>query len=68
VIYPIDDSKWVSHIHAASKKEGTIVMQNMEGELVPISVQNGWRVCIDYRKVHKATKKDNFPCLLWIKC
>jgi len=29
--------------------------------LVPTRVQSGWRVCIDYRKLNTATKKDHFP-------
>jgi len=52
IIYPISDSKWVSPIH---------VVPNKEGELVPTRVQSGWRVCIDYRKLNTATRKDHFP-------
>jgi hypothetical protein len=36
-------------------------VQNKEGELVPTRVQSGWRVCIDYRKLNTATRKDHFP-------
>lgn len=60
VIHPIADSEWISPIHVVPKKAGTIVVQNKEGELIPTRVQSGWRVCIDYRKLNKATKKDHF--------
>ena len=36
-------------------------MTNNEGELIPTRIQSGWRVCIDYGKLNKATKKDHFP-------
>jgi hypothetical protein len=36
-------------------------VQNKEGELVPSRVQSEWRVCIDYRKLNTATRKDHFP-------
>jgi len=61
VIYPIADSEWVSPIHVVPKRGGTIVVQNNEGELIPTRVQSGWRVCVDYRNLNKATKKDHFP-------
>ena len=61
VIYPIADSEWVSPIHVIPKKGGTIIVKNKEGELIPTKVQSGWRVCIDYRKHNKATKKHHFP-------
>jgi hypothetical protein len=61
VIYPISDSKWVSPIHVVPKRAGLTVVQNKEGELVPTRVQSGWRVCIDYRKLNTATRKDHFP-------
>nr|GEU54599.1 retroelement Pol polyprotein-like [Tanacetum cinerariifolium] len=34
---------------------------NNENELVPTRLVTGWRVCIDYRKLNEATRKDHFP-------
>jgi len=51
----------VNPIHVVPKRAGVTVVQNKEGELVPTRVQSGWRVCIDYRKLNTATRKDHFP-------
>ncbi|KAM2308080.1 hypothetical protein ACFX1S_030350 [Malus domestica] len=61
VIYPISDSRWVSPIQCVPKKSGVIVVENAENELVPMRIQTGWRVCIDYRKINATTRKDHFP-------
>jgi hypothetical protein len=37
-----------------------MVVKNKEDELVPTRIQSGWRVCIDYRKLNAATRKDHF--------
>nr|GFB40093.1 reverse transcriptase domain-containing protein [Tanacetum cinerariifolium] len=63
LIYPISDSPWVSPIHCVPKKGGMTVIKNDEYELVPTRLVTGWRVCIDYRKLNEATRKDHFPLL-----
>ena len=61
IIYPILYSKWVSPVQVVPKKSSIIVVKNSNDELIPIRVQNSWRVCIDYRKLNQGTKKDHFP-------
>ena len=60
-IYAISDSPWVSPVHVVPKKGGFTVICNDRNELIPTRTVTGWRVCIDYRKLNTATRKDPFP-------
>lgn len=61
IIYPISDSAWVSPVQVVPKKGGMTIVQNEKNELIPTRTITGWRVCIDYRKLNDATRKDHFP-------
>jgi len=61
IIYPISDSEWVSPVQVVPKKGGMTVITNEKNELIPTRTVTGWRVCIDYRKLNDATRKDHFP-------
>ncbi|GJW80642.1 putative nucleotidyltransferase, ribonuclease H [Tanacetum coccineum] len=61
LIYVILNSPWVSPVHVVPKKGGTTVIANKDNELIPTRTVTGWRVCIDYRKLNDATRKDHFP-------
>lgn len=61
IIYPISDSQWVSPVQVVPKKTGLTVVKNENNELIPTRVQNSWKVCIDYRRLNQASRKDYFP-------
>nr|GFC04110.1 reverse transcriptase domain-containing protein [Tanacetum cinerariifolium] len=50
-------------VHCVPKKGGFTVVENEKNELIPTRLVTGWRVCIDYRKLNEATRKDHFHLL-----
>ncbi|GKD79169.1 hypothetical protein Tco_1341790, partial [Tanacetum coccineum] len=61
LIYAISDSPWISSIYVVPKKGGMTVITKEKNKLVPTRTVTRWRMCIDYRKLNDATRKDHFP-------
>ncbi|KAA0060435.1 reverse transcriptase [Cucumis melo var. makuwa] len=66
IIYLIPNSTWVSPIRVVSKKTGMTVVKNDKGEMVSMRIQNGRRMCIDYRKLNEHVKTKRKQLLLVI--
>ena len=43
------------------KKSGITVVRNEKDELIMTQITYSWCMCIDYKKLNEATRKDNFP-------
>jgi hypothetical protein len=61
IIYPVPHSEWVSPVQVVLKKGRMTVVRNEKNELIAQCIVIGWRKCIDYQKLNKATKNDHFP-------
>ena len=61
VINLISDSAWISPVQVVPKNGGTIVIKTEKNILLPSRTVTSWRICIDYLKLNKATRKDHFP-------
>ena len=44
-----------------AKEGGVTVIQNEKAECLATRIVNAWRVCMDHRKLNKATRKDHYP-------
>ena len=60
IIYPVQDSEWVSRVQVVPKKGGMTVVRNERNELIPQRTMIAWRMCIDYRMLNKATVGGRF--------
>ena len=51
----------MSLVQVVPKKGRTIVIKVENNTLLPSRTVTGWRICIDCRKLNKASRKDHFP-------
>ncbi|GJT84778.1 hypothetical protein Tco_1066495 [Tanacetum coccineum] len=61
LIYLISNSPWLSPVQVVPKKGGMTIVKKEKDELIPQRTITRWRMCIDYRKLNNATRKDHFP-------
>jgi hypothetical protein len=61
IIYQVPNSERVSPVQVVPKKGGMTVVRNDKNELIPQRTVIGWRMCINYPELNKATKKYYFP-------
>ena len=42
-------------------KGGMAIIRNDKNDLIPTKTITGWKICVNYRKLNEATRKDHFP-------
>jgi hypothetical protein len=55
IIYPVQEVNGSAQFKVVLKKGGMTVVQNERNELIPQMIVTGWRMCIDYWMLNKAT-------------
>ncbi|RDX64530.1 Retrovirus-related Pol polyprotein, partial [Mucuna pruriens] len=65
IIYPISDSQWVNLVQVVPKKSRMSVIKNQQDELVPMRVQNSWRIHIAPEDQHKTTFTSPFGMFVY---
>lgn len=60
IIYPILINEWVSPVQVVPKKWEMTVKENEKNESIPMILLTCCRVCIEFRKLNKGTKKRQF--------
>lgn len=63
IVYPMSDNGWENPMQCVPKKGGGGVVQNDKNEMIRTRTITGWRVCVDYRKLNKDTRKIISHCL-----
>ena len=61
IIYPIADSRWVSQVYCFPKNGGFTIVPKDKNELIQNRIVTCYRMVSDFRKLNKATRKDNYP-------
>ena len=51
----------MSYVHCVPKKGSFTIVPNENNELIPTRTIIGYRMCIDFRKLNKETRKDHYP-------
>lgn len=59
--YLISDSKLESPVQCVPKIDGMTVVTNDKNEFITTTRLTGWMICMDYRELNEAIRKDPYP-------